>query len=208
LLVKRWIDVFGSLIGLIILSPLFLIIAAAMRLSSPGPILFRQRRVGQHGQPFEMLKFRSMQVENDCTIHREYVTKFVAGKAEKQPTTDSAEGAYKLTSDPRVTRVGAFLRKLSLDELPQLINVLNGEMSLVGPRPPLVYEVTVYDVWHRRRLMEAKPGITGLWQVKGRNRVKFEDMVRMDVAYARSWSLWLDLKILLRTPLAVAEGSH
>jgi lipopolysaccharide/colanic/teichoic acid biosynthesis glycosyltransferase len=207
LLVKRWIDVLGSLLGLVALFPLLLFIATAVRLSSPGPILFRQRRVGQLGRPFEMLKFRSMHVENDCSIHREYVTQFVAGKAEKQPTNGD-EGAYKLTSDPRVTSVGAFLRKLSLDELPQFVNVLNGEMSLVGPRPPLVYEVTAYDIWHRKRLMETKPGITGLWQVKGRNRVKFDDMVRMDFAYARSWSLWLDLKILLRTPFAVAEGSH
>ena len=123
------------------------------------------------------------------------------------PKQLTAKSAYKLTADPRVTRVGSFLRKTSLDELPQFLNVLKGDMSLVGPRPPLPYEVECYKLWHRARLLAAKPGITGLWQVGGRSRVKFDDMVRMDLRYAASWSLWLDIKILLQTPHAVFSGN-
>ena len=122
----------------------------------------------------------------------------------------TSDGVFKLTKDPRITRVGAFLRRTSLDELPQLINVLRGQMSLVGPRPPLPYEVETYDLWHRRRLLEAKPGITGLWQVSGRSRVTFDDMVRLDLHYARTWTPWEDIKILVRTPVAVVfgDGAH
>jgi lipopolysaccharide/colanic/teichoic acid biosynthesis glycosyltransferase len=207
-LIKRLMDVMGSLVALVILSPVFVAVAAAIRLSSPGPVLFRQRRVGQHGVPFELLKFRSMHVDSDPTIHKEYVTKLVTGTADKQPTNGSGQGVYKLTADPRVTRIGLLLRRSSLDELPQFINVLKGEMSLVGPRPPLWYEVEAYDLWHRRRVLEARPGITGLWQVNGRNRVNFDDMVRLDLTYAQTWTPWLDLKILLRTPIAVIEGAH
>jgi len=206
--VKRLMDVVGSLLALIILSPLFVIIAAVIRLSSPGPILFRQRRVGQHGLPFGMLKFRSMHVNSDPAVHKEYATKWVNGTADKQPTTSGAEGVYKLTADRRVTRIGSLLRRSSLDELPQLINVLKGDMSLVGPRPPLWYEVEVYELWHRRRLLETRPGITGLWQVSGRNRVKFDDMVRFDLLYARTWTLWRDVTIILRTPIAVIKGAN
>jgi lipopolysaccharide/colanic/teichoic acid biosynthesis glycosyltransferase len=203
-------DVMGSVSALLVLAPVFVAVALAIRFSSKGPILFRQRRVGHLGKPFNLLKFRSMYVNNDASIHREYVKKLVAGKAEKQSANGNGNGngVYKLTSDPRITCVGAFLRRSSLDELPQFINVLMGEMSLVGPRPPLPYEVEDYAVWHRRRLLEAKPGITGLWQVNGRNRIAFDDMVRLDLMYAKTWSPWLDLKILLRTPLAVIEGAH
>jgi len=208
LYLKRLMDVVGSLLALLVLAPVFAAVAVAIRFSSKGPILFRQRRVGHRGLPFNLLKFRSMYVNNDASIHREYVKKLVAGKAEKQSASGNRNGVYKLTSDPRITRVGVFLRRSSLDELPQFINVLMGEMSLVGPRPPLPYEVEDYAVWHRRRLLEAKPGITGLWQVNGRNRVAFDDMVRLDLMYAKTWSPWLDLKILLRTPLAVIEGAH
>jgi lipopolysaccharide/colanic/teichoic acid biosynthesis glycosyltransferase len=130
----------------------------------------------------------------------------IAGKAERNPAKGSPDGVFKLTKDPRITRVGAFLRRTSLDELPQFINVLKGEMSLVGPRPPVPYEVEAYDLWHRRRLLEAKPGITGLWQVMGRSRVNFDDMVRLDLQYARSWSPWMDIKILARTPVVVILG--
>src|SRR5215469_2873557 len=207
-LVKRLMDVVGSLFALMVLFPLFVIIAAAIRLSSPGPILFRQRRLGRHGLPFQLLKFRSMHADSDPAIHKEYVTKLVTGTANRQPTNGTSEGVYKLTSDPRVTRIGSLLRRSSLDELPQLINVLKGEMSLVGPRPPLPYEVEAYDLWHRRRILEAMPGITGLWQVNGRNRVNFDDMVRLDLIYATTWTPWLDLKILLLTPIAVIEGAH
>ncbi|HZQ24479.1 MAG TPA: sugar transferase [Terriglobales bacterium] len=208
--IKRSMDVTGSLVALLIFAPLLLVIAFAVKLTSKGPILFRQRRVGQHGEPFVFLKFRSMYVGNNASIHQEYVKKLIAGKAEKHPSNGNGAGVYKLTKDPRVTPIGAFLRKTSLDELPQFFNVLRGDMSLVGPRPPVPYEVEAYDVWHRCRLLEAKPGITGLWQVNGRSRVKFDDMVRLDLQYARTWSPWMDIKILLRTPGAVVlgEGAH
>jgi lipopolysaccharide/colanic/teichoic acid biosynthesis glycosyltransferase len=204
---KRAMDIAGSALALLVFLPAFLAIAAAVKASSKGPIFFRQRRIGQHGKSFVFLKFRSMKVNNDAAVHKEYVQKLIAGKAEKQPSNGNGEGVYKLTKDPRVTRVGAFLRKTSMDELPQFVNVLKGEMSLVGPRPPVPYEVEAYDIWHRRRLLEAKPGITGLWQVSGRSRVKFDDMVRLDLHYARTWSPWTDMKILWRTPGAVVLGS-
>jgi lipopolysaccharide/colanic/teichoic acid biosynthesis glycosyltransferase len=195
---KRVMDVVGSVTALILASPVFLAIAIAIKATSEGPVFFRQKRIGQYGTPFVSLKFRSMYTGNDASTHKEYVQKLIAGKAEFH-TDANSNGVFKLTKDPRITRVGAFLRRSSLDELPQLINVLKGEMSLVGPRPPLPYEVEKYDVWHRRRLLEAKPGITGLWQVSGRCRVKFDDMVRLDLHYARTWSPWEDIKILVRT---------
>ena len=204
---KRMMDVVGSALALVFFLPAFMAIAFAVKATSKGPIFFRQRRIGQHGKSFVFLKFRSMQVNNDAAIHKEYVQKLIAGKADKQPSAENGEGVYKLTRDPRITKIGAFLRKTSLDELPQFINVLKGEMSLVGPRPPVPYEVEAYDIWHRRRLLEAKPGITGLWQVSGRSRVKFDDMVRLDLQYARTWSPWTDVKILWRTPGAVVLGN-
>jgi lipopolysaccharide/colanic/teichoic acid biosynthesis glycosyltransferase len=206
---KRAMDVAGSAVALIFGAPLILIIALAIKATSEGPVLFRQKRIGQNGTPFDFLKFRSMYTGNDASKHKEYVQKLIAGKAERH-SDGNGNGVFKLTKDPRITRVGAFLRRSSLDELPQLINVLKGEMSLVGPRPPLPYEVEKYDVWHRRRLLEAKPGITGLWQVSGRCRVAFDDMVRLDLKYARTWSPWEDIKILVRTPAAVVfgDGAH
>ena len=203
---KRFMDVVGSVIALTFNAPVFLGIALMIKMSSKGPVFFRQQRIGQHGEPFTFLKFRTMQVNNDPGLHREYVQKLIAGRAEPAPSNGNGHGVYKIKSDPRVTKVGAFLRRTSLDELPQLINVLRGEMSLVGPRPPIKYEVDAYDIWHRSRLLEAKPGITGLWQVNGRSRVKFDDMVRLDIRYARTWSVWLDIKILLQTPHAVLLG--
>jgi exopolysaccharide biosynthesis polyprenyl glycosylphosphotransferase len=203
---KRFVDIVGSLLGLTLSAPLFLLSAVAIKLTSRGPVFFRQERVGQHGKPFVFLKFRSMLVDNDPSVHKEYVRELIAGRAERQSSNGPAHGVYKITSDPRVTGIGMFMRKTSLDELPQLLNVLKGEMSLVGPRPAIRYEVQAYDIWHRCRLLEAKPGITGLWQVNGRSRVKFDDMVRLDIRYARTWSLWLDLKILLQTPRAVLLG--
>ncbi|HTR65482.1 MAG TPA: sugar transferase [Terriglobales bacterium] len=199
--VKRAIDMVCSLLALLLLAPLFALIACAVKLSSPGPVFFRQQRVGQYGARFTFLKFRSMYVNNQADIHKQYVKQLIAGQA-----AQSAAGVFKITNDPRVTRLGKWLRRASLDELPQFINVLRGEMSLVGPRPPLPYEVEAYDVWHRRRLLEARPGITGLWQVNGRSRTKFDDMVRLDLQYAREQSLLLDLKILLQTPAAVLSG--
>jgi lipopolysaccharide/colanic/teichoic acid biosynthesis glycosyltransferase len=203
---KRMIDVLGSLSLLALLSPVFFVIAAAVKLTSRGPVLFRQKRIGQHGTPFTFFKFRSMYVNNDSSEHKEYVRQLIAGQAEKKSANGNGGGVFKLTNDPRITPVGKILRRSSLDELPQLINVLRGEMSLVGPRPPVPYEVQEYATWHRRRLLEAKPGITGLWQVKGRSRVEFDDMVRLDLQYARNCSPLLDLKILLQTPKAVMTG--
>lgn len=203
---KRMMDVSGSMLALLFFSPVVLIISCAIKATSKGPVIFPQRRIGQNGKPFVFLKFRSMYVDNDAGVHKEYVKRLIAGKADKQPSDGNGQGVYKLTTDPRITRVGAFLRKTSLDELPQFINVLKGEMSLVGPRPPVPYEVEAYDIWHRRRLLEAKPGMTGLWQVSGRSRVNFDDMVRLDLHYARTWSPWMDIKILVRTPGAVVLG--
>jgi lipopolysaccharide/colanic/teichoic acid biosynthesis glycosyltransferase len=204
---KRGMDILGSLALLILLSPVFFVIAAAVKLTSRGPVLFRQQRIGEHGTAFTFLKFRSMYVNNDASQHKEYVRQLIAGQAAKQPTNGTGEGVFKLTNDPRITPVGNFLRRSSLDELPQFINVLRGDMSLVGPRPPVPYEVEAYATWHRRRLLEAKPGITGLWQVQGRSRVGFDDMVRLDLRYARHSSPWLDLKILVQTPRAVIAGN-
>jgi len=207
---KRAIDIIGSTAALILFSPLFLAIATMIKATSKGPIFFRQVRIGQQAQPFVFLKFRSMTAGNNDAIHKEYVQQLIAGKAERHPSSGNGNGVFKLTEDPRITRIGAFLRRTSLDELPQLLNVLKGEMSLVGPRPPIPYEVEAYDFWHRRRLLEVKPGITGLWQVSGRSRVTFDEMVRLDLRYARSWSPWMDIKILLQTPRAVllGEGAH
>ena len=204
---KRAIDIAGSAIALTIAAPLLLLIALAIKLSSPGPIFFRQDRVGQCGVPFTFLKFRSMYVNCDSTIHKQYVQQLIAGRAERMHSGDTKEGVYKLTNDPRITRIGSLLRRTSMDELPQFINVLKGEMSLVGPRPALPYEVEAYNQWHRNRILEVKPGITGLWQVSGRSRVKFDDMVRLDLRYARMCSLWLDIKIITLTPLAVLMGA-
>jgi lipopolysaccharide/colanic/teichoic acid biosynthesis glycosyltransferase len=207
---KRTIDVIGSFTALVLTSPLFLLIASAIKVTSKGPVFFRQQRIGQYGKPFTFLKFRSMHVANDNSVHKNYVKALIAGSAERHPANTKGEGVFKLTNDQRITAVGAFLRRSSLDELPQFIHVLKGEMSLVGPRPPLPYEVEAYGVWHRRRLVEATPGITGLWQVSGRSRMRFDEMVRLDLQYARNWSLWLDIKILLRTPLVVilGDGAH
>ena len=204
--IKRVMDILGSSMALILLSPILLAIAIAIKLSSPGPVLFRQKRFGQYGVPFTCLKFRSMHAVNDSQIHVEYVKRFVAGNIEPQAMETNGKAIYKLTNDPRLTRVGRFLRKTSLDEVPQFLNVFRGEMSMVGPRPAVPYEFEAYDVWHRRRLLEVKPGITGLWQVNGRSRVPFDEMVRLDLRYATTWSLWLDLKNLLQTPQAVFSG--
>lgn len=205
-IVKRLMDIVGSLLALILLCPVFFLLALLIKLNSRGPVFFRQKRIGQYGVPFTFLKFRSMYVNNDASQHKEYMRKHIAGEAERLSAMNG-DGVYKLVDDPRIVApVGAFLRHTSLDELPQFLNVLAGQMSLVGPRPPIAYEVEAYDLWHRRRLLEAKPGITGLWQVNGRNRLEFDDMVRMDLAYAQTWSPWLDLQILLRTPRAVVEG--
>jgi lipopolysaccharide/colanic/teichoic acid biosynthesis glycosyltransferase len=200
--VKRMMDIAGSLFAIALCAPVMLAIAFAVKLTSKGPIFFRQQRVGQYGKSFTFLKFRSMYVNNDNSVHKEFVTKLI-----HEVGPQSTGGVYKIKNDKRITPIGGFLRRTSLDELPQFINVLHGEMSLVGPRPAIPYELAVYKTWHRRRVLEVKPGITGLWQVTGRSRVKFDDMVRLDLRYATSWSPWLDFKILIRTPLAVIRGS-
>lgn len=207
LAVKRLMDMVGSALMIILCIPLFAVIAVAIKMSSRGPVLFRQSRVGQYGRCFLFLKFRSMHVNSDHSVHREYVSKLIAGDADRISISGNDEGVYKLANDQRITRIGKFLRRTSLDELPQFLNVLRGEMSLVGPRPAIPYEVAAYQTWHRRRVLEVKPGITGLWQINGRSRVKFDDMVRLDLQYAKSWSPWLDLKILMQTPRAVIMGA-
>lgn len=209
LMIKRCIDILGSIAALLLFAPLFTLISLAIKLGSKGPVLFRQERLGQYGKPFTVLKFRSMRTDCDARIHQQYVSQFIAGKVD-ETTPDGQKPVFKIQKDPRITRVGQFLRKTSLDELPQFWNVLRGDMSLVGPRPPIAYEYRAYHLWHRRRVLEIKPGITGLWQVEGRSRTRFDDMVRLDLQYARHWSIWLDLRILLQTPGAVilGEGAH
>ena len=201
---KRVLDATVSGTLLIVLSPLLLLIAALVRLGSHGPVLFRQVRVGRMAEPFTMLKFRTMHTGADHKVHQDYVTAFI--KANGQVNDSAKNGVFKLTNDRRVTQVGRLLRKTSLDELPQLWNVLRGDMSLVGPRPPLPYELEQYEPWHRCRVLEARPGITGLWQVTGRSRTTFDEMVRLDLRYARTRSFWTDIKILLATPAAVLSG--
>jgi lipopolysaccharide/colanic/teichoic acid biosynthesis glycosyltransferase len=205
-LVKRAIDIVGSLVALVLLSPLLAFIAVAIKLTSKGPVMFRQGRVGQHGVVFQFLKFRSMRTDSDPRMHREFVNEFIRTSSNSSSSGRAPAKVYKITDDPRVTRVGAILRRTSLDELPQFWNVLKGEMSLVGPRPPIPYELESYRTWHKRRIFEVKPGITGLWQVHGRSRTTFDEMVRLDLRYARTWSLLLDLKILIQTPRAIVSG--
>jgi len=205
-LAKRAIDIAGSLAALLILSPVFAVIAIAIKLTSKGPVLFRQGRVGQHGEVFQLLKFRSMRTDSDQRVHREFVNEFIRGSVNTSPSDKKVPTVYKITDDPRVTRLGALIRRTSLDELPQFWNVLRGDMSLVGPRPPIPYELESYRTWHKRRIFEVKPGITGLWQVHGRSRTTFDEMVRLDLRYARTWSLLLDLKILIQTPRAIFTG--
>lgn len=204
--IKRAMDVLVCLPGLLLLAPLFVAIAIAIKLTSAGPVLFRQQRFGKNLEPFTFYKFRSMYVNCDQTIHKAYVASLIAGCPDVQTTTVEKRTVFKITRDPRVTSFGKFLRRASLDELPQLWNVLRGDMSLVGPRPCMQYELEHYAAWHTFRLIDVKPGMTGLWQVKGRSMVGFDEMVKLDLAYAEQRSLWLDLKILLRTPWAVVSG--
>src|SRR3984957_12992658 len=200
-------DIAGSLFALTLASPFLIVIAVMIKLTSKGPVLFRQVRIGQNGRKFTFLKFRSMYVTNDHTIHKEYVKRLIAGAPDLKQGNGRKPEVYKLTNDPRITVFGRFLRKTSLDEIPQFLNVLAGSMSLVGPRPPVPYEFECYEMWHRQRLVAVKPGITGQWQVKGRSRTTFDEMVRMDLKYANSWSVWGDIKILSQTPRAVLSGA-
>jgi exopolysaccharide biosynthesis polyprenyl glycosylphosphotransferase len=203
LALKRAVDILGAIVGLILFSPIMLVTSLAIKLTSRGPLIFTQNRFGKKGIRFPFYKFRSMLWNTDDQIHREYITNLIKGDLEKINQGDGETPLYKMKSDPRVTPIGKIIRKASIDELPQFFNVLKGEMSLVGPRPPIPYEVEKYEPWHLRRILEVKPGITGLWQVDGRSSTSFDDMVRMDLRYVQSWSLWLDIKILLKTVRAV-----
>jgi lipopolysaccharide/colanic/teichoic acid biosynthesis glycosyltransferase len=195
----RILDVTIAGVVLVVLVPVIAITALAVRLSSPGPVLFRQRRLGRGMRPFTVLKFRTMRADADSKLHREYVQALISTDPEPD---DGRGGLYKLVVDPRVTKVGRFLRSWSIDEVPQLLNVLRGEMSLVGPRPVIEYEVEQYPDWYMRRFA-VKPGLTGLWQVSGRNEKTYEEMIRFDVEYAERRTLGLDLRILARTALVV-----
>jgi lipopolysaccharide/colanic/teichoic acid biosynthesis glycosyltransferase len=206
LIMKRLIDIVGAIFGLIIFSPIMLIIAAAINLTSKGPLLFQQERMGYEGKKFPFLKFRSMHTDNDESLHREYVEKLIQGNHNEINMGSEDNPCYKMTNDPRITPLGKILRKSSMDELPQFLNVLMGQMSLVGPRPPIPYELDNYQSWHRKRVLNVKPGITGLWQINGRSLTTFDEMVRMDLHYANNWDLWLDFKILLRTFKVVFTG--
>jgi lipopolysaccharide/colanic/teichoic acid biosynthesis glycosyltransferase len=202
---KRAFDLALAVPALVVLSPVLAAIAILIRLDSRGPAIYRQQRIGLNGRPFIMLKFRSMRAEADPVTHQAHVARLIQKNLGPTELPGGGSASLKLAPDPRITRVGAIIRKTSLDELPQLFNVLRGEMSLVGPRPPIAYEVELYQDWHKRRLA-ATPGMTGLWQVSGRNRVSFEEMVRMDLDYIERQSLWLDLQLLAQTPLAVISG--
>ena len=199
LFAKRIFDIVVSASLIVLALPLMVVVGAAIAVTSPGPVIFRQKRLGKGCAPFIFYKFRSMSLNVDDSIHREFVTTLIKGGHEEINQQDAVKPLYKIKSDPRLTPIGGFLRKSSLDELPQLFNVLKGDMSLVGPRPPLTYEAEKYQSWHLRRILEIKPGITGLWQVEGRSKVSFDEMVRMDLRYTRDWSLMLDLKILTKT---------
>jgi lipopolysaccharide/colanic/teichoic acid biosynthesis glycosyltransferase len=203
--IKRALDVAGSALLLFLLLPILLAIGAAIRLTSRGPAIFRQVRTGYGGRTFHLYKFRTMKVNTNDRLHLDYVKQFIHGNAEKH-LDERGQPIYKLTRDPRVTPLGRFLRRTSLDELPQLWNVLRGDMTLVGPRPPLPYEVGCYDLWHRRRVFELKPGLTGLWQVRGRSRCSFDEMIRLDLQHGKPNSLGLYLRVLLETPRAVLGG--
>jgi exopolysaccharide biosynthesis polyprenyl glycosylphosphotransferase len=203
-IVKRSFDVLVAASALLLLAPVWLVVAALIKLDSKGTIFYRQERVGMDGRVFLFLKFRTMRAGADDSAHREYQRKLIAGGSDTN-LGDEARPIYKLRDDPRVTRTGRVLRRWSLDELPQLLNVLRGDMSLVGPRPPIPYEVEAYELWHRKRL-DMKPGLTGLWQVSGRNRLSFDEMVRLDLFYIENWSLLLDLKIILRTLPVMLRG--
>lgn len=203
-ILKRTFDLIFAALAIILLSPLWLLIAVLIKLDSKGPVFYTQERVGMDGRLFLLYKFRTMQANADAELHREYQRAFIAGRAEAN-LGNEAKPTYKLLADPRITRVGRMLRRTSLDEVPQLLNVLSGDMSLVGPRPPIPYEVEAYELWHRKRL-DMKPGLTGLWQVSGRNRLPFEEMVRLDLFYIENWSLLLDLKIIVRTGFVMIAG--
>ncbi len=203
--IKRLVDVVVSTAAIVVLSPLFVLLALLVKRSSAGPVFFEQERLGIDGQPFRFYKFRTMLHNSDDAIHRQFAAMFINGDGEPEPETTN-DNVFKLQDDPRITRIGKWLRKSSLDELPQLFNILRGDMSLVGPRPPICYEIDNYQPWHLERL-KVTPGLTGLWQVSGRSQVPFEEMVRLDVHYINNWSLALDFQILFKTIPVVLRGT-
>jgi lipopolysaccharide/colanic/teichoic acid biosynthesis glycosyltransferase len=200
-LLKPILDYFVAIILLILASPMFLIFAIGIKLYSPGPVFYYQKRIGKDGKPFRMIKFRSMRVNADTTPHKEYVQSLIRQNTRPR---DLGKDTLKLEADPRITGLGKILRSFGLDELPQLINVLRGEMSIVGPRPSLDYELEVYEDWHKNRLA-VLPGITGVWQVTAHNAVSFNEMVQIDLDYIQKASLWLDLKVMLLTPIEMLK---
>lgn len=201
---KRAIDVVVSFAVLVLGAPFFGLLALLIKITSRGPVFFVQERLGKDEVPFNFYKFRTMYHNNDDSIHRHYAKNFISGMA-GGPKSVPNPNIFKITEDPRVTPIGRFLRKTSLDELPQFINILRGEMSLVGPRPPVWYELEHYQDWHRQRLA-VKPGLTGLWQVSGRSTVPFDEMVKLDLYYIENWSFMLDLNIVLKTLPVVCSG--
>jgi lipopolysaccharide/colanic/teichoic acid biosynthesis glycosyltransferase len=207
LTVKRGIDLVGSLLALIVCAPSFLAIGLAIKLSSRGPVFSKHRRVGQHGRPFSLLRFRTTLSNHDHGVHRDGALNPIATQLERKSTHGQAPGVGQPANGRRLTSLGSILRRSSLDDLPQVLNVFMGDMSLVGPRPVLPYKLATYQTWHRRRILGAKPGLTGLWQVTEGTFVGDDKQVSLDLRYATSWSLWLDLRILLRTPLAVLRAA-
>ena len=208
LFLKRAIDIVGSIFGIILFSPIFILVSVLIKLTSPGPVLFRQVRMGRCGAKFSFLKFRTMYINSADASHQKYIEEFILNQksCSRDKSNGGNETVYKMSNDNRITALGKFLRKTSMDELPQFFNVLRGEMSLVGPRPPIPYELEHYDIWHRRRVLEVQPGITGFWQTHGRSSTTFDEMVRMDIKYIKEWSLLLDIKLLLLTPWVVVTG--
>jgi lipopolysaccharide/colanic/teichoic acid biosynthesis glycosyltransferase len=203
---KRIIDIIGSVFGLVLFSPVFIFASILIKLTSSGPVFFRQERVGKGGKIFRIFKFRTMMTKNDQAQHIEFMKQFIKGKTEGITDNLTGEKVFKITNDSRITMIGKFLRRSSLDEIPQFINVLLGDMSLVGPRPPIAYEVKEYDLWHCRRVLDCKPGITGYWQVVGRSQTNFDGMVRMDITYISKQSFLFDLKMIFKTPGALLNS--
>jgi exopolysaccharide biosynthesis polyprenyl glycosylphosphotransferase len=203
---KRVVDLLLGSLALLICLPLGLIIAIFIKRSSPGPVFFVQERLGKDGRPFSFYKFRSMRHDSDDAIHRRFAAMFINGDSDGCREQNGGRHGFKLERDPRVTAIGHWLRRTSLDELPQILNILRGEMTLVGPRPPIAYEIENYQPWHLERL-KVTPGLTGMWQVMGRSSVSFDEMVHLDLYYINHWSVWLDTRILLRTIPVVLRGT-
>ncbi len=204
--VKRFFDVVAAFAVLVLGFPFFLAIGLLIKLTSRGPVFYKQKRVGENGEIFFLYKFRSMRIGNDDSIHREFAQNYIQGQTFQTELDGKTDNLYKIINDPRVTAVGGFLRKTSLDELPQFINILKGQMTIVGPRPPVEYEYDHYDEWHKLRL-KVRPGLTGLWQVSGRSTVPFHEMVMLDLYYIEHWTLMMDINIMIKTIPVMLAGT-